>query len=273
MMISSGIASKGYPSEANPTRAPISDRRVNCLFWPYNENAGTNLNEQTGKAPQITLLGTTQNIWDTPDRLSFHSGGNGHARIVSDAQIDAHFDQSDIDGIGHEFFVIGHKHHTPVSPQRMFQYGGKTPDPTTGGLNCRYNTNGTIEFASHPDDASGGGTDLALASSVLTDSQDYVSIMHLDRTVAGQVTGTWYHNEDKDTTSTVTQGPPGISPDSGTLRGLELHGRPTNPPDSRLADPGQVFKMMFIKFYFDITPELPKIIRRLSNADKFNPFI
>lgn len=237
-----------------PMHKPVAGGVVTFARIMFDEGTGTTISDSEGLIPSFNVLGTTSGLWANANRITYHSGGNGHARIVLNSTTDDLFKQDDLDGVGAMLIFFGINY--PVEPatnQRVFQYGGKDPDPTTGGINLRINGAGlggdtTFSMAVHPN--SSIDPDLSLTSSAVSNGVDHTLAVILDWTTAGQVTATWYIDGVADTSTTVTQTAPTISPNSGTLRGLEIAGRPTNPPDSLLTST-QLWGLQFYKYYYD----------------------
>lgn len=154
-------------SASNP---PSATTNPDYVHFPLGEGAGTLLGSVGSPSayPNLSINGTTTQLWSVPGKLTLHAAGNYTTRVYGNAVIDTMMRLDDLAGeFKCKFFatrVVRHVATTPVSAnERIFQYGDQgSAAGLVGGWVARINAGSTapfltksISFAIHTPDLPG----------------------------------------------------------------------------------------------------------------------
>lgn len=138
-------------SAPNPASATTNPDYVH---FPFGEGAGTILGSVGSPSayPNLSINGTTTQLWSVPGKLTLHAAGNYTTRVYGNTVIDSMMRLDDLSGAFKcKFFatrVVRHVTATPVSTnERIFQYGDQgSAAGLEGGWVARINFGSSAPF-------------------------------------------------------------------------------------------------------------------------------
>ena len=149
---------------------PAATTSPDYVHFPFTEGASTLLGSVGSPSayPNLSINGTTTQLWSVPGKLTLHVAGNYTTRVYGNTAIDTMMRLDDLSGAFKcKFFatrVVRHVTATPVSTnERIFQYGDQgSAAGLVGGWVARINAGSTepfltksISFAIHTPDLPG----------------------------------------------------------------------------------------------------------------------
>lgn len=165
LLLLHGCGSGGSATSSSPNPATTG-----YVHFPLTEGSGVILGSEgvPSRFPDLTVNGTTTQLWTTPGKLTLHASGNYTTRVYGNVVIDSMMRLDDLTGeMKCKYFatrIVRRVGTTPVSAnERIFQYGDQGSSAgQQGGWVARINAGATapfisksISFAVHTPDLAG----------------------------------------------------------------------------------------------------------------------